>query len=327
MTSNELVYSQAPLDSRMQYAQTLATAGSLIPTGLHEGGRPSPGKVLLVMETGAMLGLHPVAALQGVHVIEGKATLSPALMSAVVRRAGHKLRVTTSGSVKEGTFEARAVLIRADDPDNPFEVVWNKDRADRAGLNGRGPWQKYFEAMCKARAISEVCREGATDALMGVGYVPEELGAEVNESGEVLTVAEPPAPRAHAADTRDETPAPVPTPAAAVNEPVATVQRPTRDWVAAADEVATADDARALYAEARSGGQLGQTITVNGQEETVKSFLTRLGKALAEDEATRANPPVADDEVIDAEIVADDGQPSMVWDAADVRDTAAEPNA
>ena len=45
------------------------------------------------MEYGEMLGLSPMAAITGVHVIEGKPTASAGLISALVRRAGHKLRV------------------------------------------------------------------------------------------------------------------------------------------------------------------------------------------------------------------------------------------
>lgn len=186
-------YDDASLTERQEYARTLAAGGDLIPRGLWAPVRaadgtmsppqPSAGKVLLVMETGAMLGIHPVAALQGVHIIEGKATLSPALMSAVVRKAGHQLRVTTEGDMKSGTFSATATLVRSDDPDFTYSATWTMERAERAGLSKKDVWIKYGEAMCKARAISEVCREGAEDALMGVHYTPEEMDVTVSEDG------------------------------------------------------------------------------------------------------------------------------------------------
>ena len=40
--------------------------------------------------------------------------------------------------------------------------------------------------MLRARATTEVARMGAQDALGGVIYCPEELGANVDESGEVI---------------------------------------------------------------------------------------------------------------------------------------------
>ena len=198
MSTDLNVYQDSPLESRMNYAQKMTSAGDLIPKGLwapvrKEDGTmgppaPSPGKVLLVMETGAMLGLHPVAALQGVHIIEGKATLSPALMSAVVRKAGHTLRVATTGTIKGSDFSATATLIRLDDPDFTYSATWTIERATIAGLAGKDVWKKYGEAMCKARAISEVCREGAEDALMGIHYTPEEIGELVAEDGSANVV-------------------------------------------------------------------------------------------------------------------------------------------
>jgi hypothetical protein len=186
-------YEAAGLDEKMRYVQTLTSAGSLIPKGLHDAGKPSPGKVLLVLETGAMLGIHPMAAMGGIHIIEGKATISPGLMSGLVRKAGHKLRVTTSGSIKGGDFEATATLTRSDDPDFTYSATWTIARAVTAGLAGKDVWKKYGEAMCKARSISEVCREGAEDCLMGVSYTPEEMGALVDNGGEMTQVpdAEP----------------------------------------------------------------------------------------------------------------------------------------
>ncbi len=209
-------YQNASLTERQSYAQTLAAAGDLIPKGLWAPVRnadgsmsppaPSPGKVLLVMETGAMLGLHPVAALQGVNVIEGKATLSPALMTAVIRSAGHKIRVDVHGTVGGGDIRAVAKLTRADEPDEPYIVEWTIHDAIKAGLvqsyeqdeNGVyqvrarskdghvKPWEAYTRSMLKNRAIGEVSRDGAQDVLMGAAYTPEELGALVDESGEYI---------------------------------------------------------------------------------------------------------------------------------------------
>lgn len=205
-------YAKASLDERRAYVSAIAQAGELLPRSLwaptrnpdgSQGGlAPSPAKVLLLAETGTMLGLHPMAALQSIHIIEGKPTLSANLLAALVRRAGHKLRVTTSGDWQAGTFVARAALIRSDDPEFEFVVEWGKERAQRAGLLGKkGPWGSYPEAMAKARAITEVIREGAPDVTIVAAYTPEELGeTNVAEDGSVLEAtvsasAPTPAPR------------------------------------------------------------------------------------------------------------------------------------
>lgn len=248
MSTDLIVYSNSSLEERKNYAQTLSNGGDLIPRGLWAPVRkqdgtmgpaaPSAGKVLLVMETGAMLGLHPVAALQGVHIIEGKAALSPALMSAVVRKAGHQLRVKTSGSISDKTFAATATLVRSDDPEFEYSATWTMERAERAGLAGKDVWKKYGEAMCKARAISEVCREGAEDALMGVHYTPEELDASVAEDG--------------TADVVDA------------------VVEPSEDWAAFIAEAGTKDE---LLEIAKRASDLGEYT-----DELRTLVLTKVGK-------------------------------------------------
>ena len=217
MSTDITPYRAASLDEKRRYVETLASAADLIPKGLWANVRneqgimvnaPSPGKILLVAETGAMLGLHPMAALQGIDVIEGKATISPQLMTGLLRAAGHKVRIKTSGTVTGGDYSVTVTLIRSDDPDEPFESTWDIDRAVRAGLcaysldtatgkwsvkarsqSGRPlPWENYPETMCKWRAIAELGREGGDDVLKGISYTPEEMGAVVTEDGDLETV-------------------------------------------------------------------------------------------------------------------------------------------
>jgi hypothetical protein len=293
MTTDLIPYAASPLAERMEYARTLASAADLIPSGLHDkvwttndrgvqvpdGTRPNPGKVLLVMETGAMLDLHPIAALSGIHVIEGKPSASAGLMSAVVRKAGHRLRVTTEGTWSAGDFRATAELTRSDDPDFTYRATWDKARAERAGLTSKGTWQKYPEAMAKARAISEVCREGAEDALLGVHYTPEELDAETDDLGELVlppadgepeqAAAKPPARKRTAAKGRQGTRKAAEQPsepevAQESTEPAPTPERAAEEVVDAEvvedeqqqDETAVAQEAAAAFNAARAADAL-----------------------------------------------------------------------
>lgn len=153
------------LNDRMKYAQALAAA-DLLPAAY----RKKPANVLLAMEYGHALGLDTVTAMQSVHVIDGKPTASAQLIGALVRRAGHRLRVTGDDQ------KAVAIIVRHDDPDFEFRSEWNIDRAMAAGLTGRGPWKQYPAAMMKARAITEVARDACPEVLAGVAYTPEELG-------------------------------------------------------------------------------------------------------------------------------------------------------
>lgn len=166
---NALVaFEQAPLEVRAQYAEALAKS-NLLP----ESYRQQPANVLVAIELGASLGLAPMTAINGINVIKGKPTLSASLMAALVRRAGCTLRVNVTGQGQQA--EAVATLIRPDDKEFTFEARWNWARAQQAGLTGSRNWQAYPASMMKARAISEVCREGAADFLSGVVYTDEEL--------------------------------------------------------------------------------------------------------------------------------------------------------
>lgn len=164
---------QVSLQDKVAYAERLAGA-SLLPRDYMN----KPANVLLAMDMGDAMGIPPIQAINEIHVIEGKPSASANLIGAMVRRAGHKLRV--QGDDKSAT----AQIIRADDPDFTFEVTWDIDRAKQAGLmSGKNNWAKYPAAMLKARAITEVARAATPDALYGVIYTPEELGAVVNEDG------------------------------------------------------------------------------------------------------------------------------------------------
>lgn len=194
MSNNELApRSQQALAEKQGWATTLA-ASNLLPPAYQK----QPANLFLAAEYADTLGIPRIAAVTGIHVIQGKPTMSADLMAAQVRRAGHKLRVKASDT------EAVAQLVRADDPDFTYECRWTLDRAKTAGLIGKsgGNWQKYPAAMLKARAISEVIREGCSEVLYGAVYTPEELGAQVDESGGVVEIHMEPVPAA--------TPAPEP---------------------------------------------------------------------------------------------------------------------
>jgi hypothetical protein len=163
-----------PLTEKVEYARFLAESG-LLPASY----RKQPANILFAYEYGELLGLHPIAAITGIHVIEGKPAIGASLISALVRRAGHKLRVQDNGEA------ARCQIIRADDPGFTYAATWDMERAKTAGLLGRTNWQRYPAAMRKARAISECARDACPEVLLGLHYTPDELGAE-DDGGEII---------------------------------------------------------------------------------------------------------------------------------------------
>ena len=150
---------------RLQHAQAVAQS-TLIPDGY----RNQPANFLWAMDLADALGIPFPQVMQSMVVMRGRTTMSADIMAAVVRRAGHKLRVREDG------MAVTATLVRSDDPDYEFAVTWDEAKARRAGLWGqRGPWVQYPAQMLRSRAITEVCRQGASDALAGTVYTAEEL--------------------------------------------------------------------------------------------------------------------------------------------------------
>lgn len=167
----------------------LLAHSDLVPRSL----RGKKADILVIAMTGRELGIPPMAALNKVYVVEGRPTLAAELMIALVQRAGHEIWVDDEAS------DATKVVVRAQRRGSgrvETETFHIQD-AVTAGLcslkdgkpyarSQRGnplPWEMYPKAMMRARAISALCRRTFADVLMGYTYVPEELGAVVNEDG------------------------------------------------------------------------------------------------------------------------------------------------
>lgn len=155
---------------------TYELAGSMIKSGLW---KLNMDQAFTVLQTAKELGIPPTFALDNLVLINGKRCMQGSLMLALVRRAGHKIDVKKCDG--EGT---EVVLIRKDGTSYPASFTLAD--AKKAGLLGKqGPWQLYPNVMMYWRAISMVCRMGASECLGGVSYTPEDLDVH----GEDLTRA------------------------------------------------------------------------------------------------------------------------------------------
>lgn len=291
--SNELaVYEQprTPAD-RYRFALSLADARTL-PGEL----RGSVADVLLRIEYGIAVGIPPISALSAIHVVDGKPTASAGLMSALIRGAGHRLRIGTRPDERHpGEVVAFAELVRKDDPDFVYRVEWDVERAAAAGLvtidertgkvtaaKSKSAWSTYRPAMLKARAISEIARDACEDVLLGVHYTPEELGAPVNESGDVIDgevvptpprAPEPPPAAPPAANRPDPRPEPAGSPYAAARptpptDPPAVDVDALRSEILAAAETGGEAGLRALWkrlAHEHDGSEALETLLRNAQ--------------------------------------------------------------
>lgn len=107
----------------------------------------------------------------GFSNIMGKITIAPQLMNAMIRRAGHKLKIDSNDQrcIIEGTRK---------DTGEFCCVNFSVEEARRAGLvKPNGGWEKYPSDMCFARALSRLARRLFPDVI-GMAYVEGELDDE-----------------------------------------------------------------------------------------------------------------------------------------------------
>lgn len=153
------------LADKVKYAQALAPADLLPPAF-----RGKPANVLLAMEAGQSLGKTAIEIMQNAHVISGKLGFSAEFQRALVLGSGHRFRVFMDGNT------AVAQGVRSDDPDFTYESRWDLARAKAAELTtgpNKANWAKMPHSMLKARATTEVCRDGFADVIRGYRSVDE----------------------------------------------------------------------------------------------------------------------------------------------------------
>lgn len=172
--TTDLEIFRAPLPEQMRYAQALAQAATL-----PKAYRDRPGDVLLAFAYAQSLGIYPAQVFTGIHIIDGRPSMSAELMGGLIRRAGHLLRM--SGDRQSATVE----IVRHDDPDFKYRATFSIEDARDAGLLTKENWRKYPAAMLIARALSACARQACADVLSGMAYSPEELGSEIVDADEL----------------------------------------------------------------------------------------------------------------------------------------------
>lgn len=136
----------------------LFAASSLLPADLR-GKEPD---IFVSIIAGQELGLAPMAALRGVHVVKGKPILSADTMVGVVLSSGAAEYFSCIDETPTSvTYETK----RRGAP-KPQKCTWSMEDAKRAGLNGDN-WSKYPRAMLRARCKAMLARDVYPDVLAG----------------------------------------------------------------------------------------------------------------------------------------------------------------
>lgn len=132
--------------------------------------------VMMIMLAARELGIPPMQALNGgLNIISGKVELSARMMNALIRKAGHKITISSSSDTA-CTLQGR----RSDNHDTAV-VTYTIEEAKQAGLiKTGGGWTKCPKDMCFARALSRLARQLFSDVI-GIGYIE----GEISQAGEI----------------------------------------------------------------------------------------------------------------------------------------------
>jgi hypothetical protein len=135
---------------------------------------------------GQELGFGPFASMTGVHIIQNKPTLAANLMAAAIKRGGKYNYRVAKLDEKECSldfFEAKEKVGTS---------TFTMEDAQKAGVTGKAVWKQFPRNMLFARALSNGQKWYAPDVFSGATvYTPEELGAEVDADGNVVSDGAP----------------------------------------------------------------------------------------------------------------------------------------
>lgn len=126
--------------------------------------------IMMIMLAAREYGIGPAQALNGgLHIIEGKVELSARMMSALIRRSKHVMKIL------ESTDKKCVVYGKRSDTGEEHTATFTIEEAQQAGLiKDKGGWKKAPIDMLYARAISRLSRQLFSD-VVGIGYVDGEI--------------------------------------------------------------------------------------------------------------------------------------------------------
>lgn len=180
---SNIVKYEAP--TPVPFAEAMAMGKVFAESGFFQDTKGEAQAVTKIM-AGQELGFQPIVSLTGIQIIKGRVSIGANLMAGAVKGRGkydYKVRELTDTVCRVEFFQGSESL-----GISTFTIA----DAKKAGTQNL---DKFPRNMLFARAISNGAKWFCPDILSGNVYTPEELGAEVNELGDIVSLpAEPQVP-------------------------------------------------------------------------------------------------------------------------------------
>ena len=148
-------------------------------------------QVLVKILIGAELGLPPMASVAGIHILHGKPSLSANAIATLVQndpRYSYRIKTLDDNG---------AILTWYENGQEVGNASFTYQEASAANLTNKATWKMYRQDLLFARAITRGARRFASGIFGGSPvYTPEELGADVDNDGNIVidTAPQPAAP-------------------------------------------------------------------------------------------------------------------------------------
>ena len=250
------------------YSDVESVAKAMVASGFFNDATKVSQAIVKIM-AGAEIGIGPFGSMNGIHIIQGKPAFGANVMASKVKSSGRYNYRVTELSDTNCTIEFMEYFNGA--WQNSGVSSFSTADAKKAGTKNL---DKFPRNMLFARAMSNGVRWYCPDVMNGsVVYTPEELGAEVDEDGNVIDGIVTPS---EVEPVVDQTPqAAEPEPKMTKQELAAAVQdtRPTRDQILA--ELPSLTIEEACKAKTSAG-----VLYCNMQPNVLEKVISNLWKSL-----------------------------------------------
>jgi hypothetical protein len=173
--------SLALIPSQNEFAAMMELADVMVKSGFLPQSIRNANQAVTIMMVGRELNIPPWQALNGVTVIQGKPTLAPQLMLALIYRTG----LSEGIGFEEGKDSYTVTMKRKGEPVK--SETFTMADATRMGLASKDNWKKQPMTMLKWRAVAACARVAYPDVIMGM-YTTEEIAPDnvtISEDGSV----------------------------------------------------------------------------------------------------------------------------------------------